>query len=116
MVAGHDGFTISDLPSATRSNSPRSSLDDEFFNSRNRRCFIGSKRFHQVFTLRVTEPTVMVGFSRQFLRPTGRDQILSPANSGSQKRRVEQWKTSTPAAKRLQETGLVPREKLPASR
>ena len=50
---------------------------------------------------RPTEPTVMTGLPVSFLVQPARfifAPLGSPGNSGSQKRRFEQWKTSTPAS------------------
>ena len=87
-VAGHEGFTISALPNATRSNSPRSNLASSssipvtVAVSSDPNDFIRS-------SLSVTEPTVMVGFPVSFFVQPARFRLL-PANSGSQNRRVEQ--------------------------
>ena len=46
---------------------------------------------------RPTEPTVMVGLPVSFLIQPAKFRS-EPSNSGSQKRRCEPWKTSTPAS------------------
>src|ERR1019366_610077 len=95
-ILGQSGFTISERPMATRSNSLRS-----IRSSRSSMPVIEavSELPNDVVNswLSVTEPTVMVGFPVNFLVQPARFRGL-PSNSGSQKRRCEQWKMSTPAA------------------
>ena len=88
ICRGQEGFTMSERPIATRSNSPRSSRSSKSsIPTINASSLVANDFVNS--SLSVTDPTVTVGLPVNFLVQPARLRLL-PANSGSQKRRVEQ--------------------------
>src|SRR5262245_42742097 len=93
-LTAHAGSAIKARPTATRSNSSAASLSSK----RSMLVTAAPPRNAAIMSAsRLTEPTVIEGLPVSFfVQPA----MLSvePSNSGSQKRRVELWKMSTPAS------------------